>query len=147
MSAWEYAGELILALLVSVLLFSFAPRAVLHEHLCSLRTDLMLILGIALGIGATVWVGFFALLGGEFGAWLRKKNEASHYSLALAAPIFSYLLGFLLLLFTACLESSWLTRMNVLVLTYDLINFITMIRNVNGVVRLWQTWEQQGRPL
>ena len=145
LSAWEYAGELVLAVLVSVLLFVAAQQGVLQSQLCRLRNDLMLIVGIALGISATVWVGFLALLSSEFGVWLRKKNEAFSYSRALAVPLFGDLVGILLLLLAACSESLWLVKMNVFILIYDLINFVTLIRNVNGLVRLWQTWEQQRR--
>lgn len=140
---WEYIGEAVLAGLVSALLFAIAGHDVLHERLCNLRSDLMLGVGVALGISATIWVGFFALLSSEFGAWLRQKNEAVSYSWALATPILAYLLGLLILMFTACSVSLSLLELNVFVLIYDLINCLTTIRNVNGLVGLWQTWEQQ----
>ena len=106
----------------------------------------MLIVGIASGISTAVWVGFLALLSSEFGSWLRKKNEAVSYSRALATPILGYLLGLLFLLFVGCSQSALYLKLSVVVLTYDLINCVTMIRNVNGLVGLWQTWEQQRKP-
>jgi hypothetical protein len=143
LAVWEYAGEIVLACLVSGLLFAIVGHDVLHNRLCSFRSDLMLSVGAGLGISATIWVSFFAVLPTEFGAWLRKKDEAVPYSWALATPILSYLLGLLSLLFTACSESVVLLQLNVFVLSYDLINFVTLIRNVNGLIGLWQTWEQQ----
>jgi hypothetical protein len=146
LTAWEYAGEIVLAFLISGLLFAAVGGGVMHERLCNLRGDLILIVGVAAGISTTVWAGFLALLSNEFGAWLRKKNEAVWYSRAFATPIFGYLLGLLILLFAGCSQSGLYLRLNVLVLTYDLINCVTMIRNVNGLIALWQTWEQQGKP-
>ncbi|MGO9403262.1 MAG: hypothetical protein ACLPVW_07305 [Terriglobales bacterium] len=131
-------GEAVLSALLTVLIFIVMGRDVLHARLCSLRSDLMIIVGITLGVSATVWVGFFALLASEFGDWLRKKKEASPYAVALASPIFADLLGFLILLFAACATSSFLLTLTVFVLTYDLVNFITMIRNVIGLIGLWQ---------
>jgi len=145
LSAWEYLGEIVLACLLTVLGFLIVGQNDLQARLCSLRGDLMIIVGIALGISATVWVGFFALLASEFGGWLRKRNETSPYAVALASPIFVDLLGFLVLLFAGCSASSLLVRSTVIVLIYDLINVVTMIRNVIGLIALWETFEQSRR--
>lgn len=115
----------------------------LHERLCSLRADLIVIAGGALAISVAVWGIFLAMLNSDFGAWLRQRNQASAYSRALATPIFGDLLGILLLLFSACSESRTLVKLNVFVLTYDLINLVTMVRNMNGLVGLWQVKERE----
>ena len=145
LSAWEYLGEIVLASLLTVLVFIVVAQNDLQARLCCIRGDLMLIVGIALGISATVWVGFFALLASEFGAWLRKRNATSPYAVGLASPIFADLLGFLVLLFAGCSASSLLLRSTVFVLIYDLINVVTMIRNVIGLIVLWETFEQSRR--
>lgn len=142
LSVWEYLGEAILAILASVLLFLIFGRVELHDRLCGLRSDLMTAVGIALGVSATVWVGFFAMLSSEFGKWLRVENQSFSYSRALAAPIFANLVGLLLLVFSACSDSLPSLVIGVVVLVYDLINFVTMVRNVNGLVGLWETWQQ-----
>ena len=144
-SVWEYLGEAVLTCLLSVLVFLVVSQNILRVRLCSLRGDLMLIVGIALGLSATVWVGFFALLGSEFGAWLRKKSESSPYAVALASPILADLLGLLVLLFAGCSASFFLLCSTVFILIYDLMNVVTMIRNVIGLIVLWETFEETRR--
>jgi hypothetical protein len=141
-SAWEYLVEVILASLLCWLLFRFVGQETLRIRLCALRSDLLLIFGVALAAAIAVWAIFVDILRGEFGAWLRKKGEARAYSTGLTAPVFVYLAGLLVLLFEECPKTLSALILTVFVLLYGLINFVTMIRNVNGLVGLWQTWQE-----
>jgi hypothetical protein len=103
--------------------------------------DLILTFGVAIAISVAVWGIFLTVLTSEFGAWLRKRGEADHYARALAIPIFIDLLALLWLLFMIPANSVTTLVASIFLLVYGLINFITMIRNINGVVRLGQTKE------
>jgi len=148
-SVWEYLGELVLSVLSTWLVLRFFDAAAVQERLCVLRPDLLLAVGIGLAAAVAVWAIFAGILAGDFGVWLREKGEASAYSRALATPIFAYLLILVFLLFAGCPKAPLSTNFAVLLLLYALINFVTMIRNVNGLVLLWQDWQQaraKGRP-
>lgn len=139
---WEYVGELILAGLCCALLLSYFSVRDLHHTLCKLRPDLLAGVGVALGLSAVIWAGTLTMQASEFGAWLRKRGEASAYSRALATPVLIYVFVFLLLLVSACSDYSYVVAFIVFALIYGLINLVTMIRNVQGLVSLWQTWER-----
>jgi hypothetical protein len=85
------------------------------------------------------------MLATAFGRWLRRKKEAYAYSVALAVPALIYFSALMVLVFTICSESRHWVVLNVFILIYGLINFVTMIRNINGLVRLWQVWEARPR--
>lgn len=138
LAVWEYLGELILALLLAVLTFVLAGVPIVAQRTCALRGDLMLAVGGVLSLSATVWVGFFALLVSKFGSWLRSRGQASAYAKALATPILADLIGFILLLLLTCPPSTVMIRLVLFVLFYDLINVVTMIRNVIGLISLWE---------
>ena len=142
---WEYLVEVILASLSCWLVFILQDEEKLRVHLCGLRPDLMVIVGGALATAVAVWAILVGILTSDFGTWLRKKGEAAAYSRGLAVPIFAYLLGLLFLVFEGCPKTIPMLVLLVFVLLYGLINFITMIRNVNGLIRLWQTWQQSPR--
>ena len=146
LSSWEYLVEIILASLSCWAVFILVGQDTVCTRLCSLRPELLGIVGGALAAAVGVWAILFDILRGEFGAWLREKEEASAYSAGLATPIFVFLLGLLVLLFDDCPEKLFASALAVFVLMYGLINFVTMIRNVSGLVRLWQTWQKKGAP-
>ncbi len=145
LAVWEYSVELLLAALLSFLAFLLFGREALHKNLCSLRGDLIVGFEVLLATGVTVWIGFLAMLATGFGRWLRRKKEAYAYAVALAAPALIYFSALMVLVFTICSEGRYWVVLNVFILIYGLINFITMIRNINGLVRLWQVWEARPR--
>jgi hypothetical protein len=145
LATWEYAVELLLAALLSLLAFLLFGRETLHKNLCSLRGDLTVSFEVLLGTAVAVWVGFLAMLATSFGRWLRRKKEAYAYAVGLAAPAFIYFFALMVLVFTICSEGRAFVVLNVCILIYGLINFITMIRNINGLVGLWQVWEARPR--
>lgn len=143
LSIWEYAVEVILALLTCCFLLIFISGESLASHLCGLRSDLMGITGGALAAAIAVWAIFIDILRGEFGAWLRRKGEASAYSTALSFPVFVYLICLLVLLLADCPMRARVSELASFLLLYGLINFVTMVRNINGLVRLWQAWQNR----
>ncbi len=145
LAIWEYLGEWVLVGLVTALLFFVFGTDIVRKGLCDRRSDLMLSLGIAVGVTAAIWGVFFAVLATEFGAWLRKRDQASSYSRGLATPIFASLAAFAVLLFTPSSPSKPLVVADTVLLLYAAVNLVTLVRNVNGLVRLWQTWEQTQR--
>jgi ABC-type microcin C transport system permease subunit YejE len=142
LTAWEYFGEIVLAALCTWLVFDIWGAAVISKRLCEMRTDLLLLIGAGLAAAVAIWAIFIGMLAGDFGAWLREKGQASAYSQALAAPIFSYLLGLMVVLFAACSKAHLAVIAVAFLLIYNLVNFVTMVRNVNGLVGLWQAWQQ-----
>jgi len=139
---WEYAGEVLLGGLITFLLFRFLGEGRIREALCNLRPDLLVGVGVLLGISAGVWAGLLAILATDFGKWLRQMGEALAYTTALAAPIFISTLAFLTIMFEACSKNRYARYLSTFVLVYSLINLVTMIRNIIGLVGLWQLKDQ-----
>src|SRR3982751_3562584 len=119
---WEYAGEFILAGLFCVLLLIWFGSDRLHGNLCKLRTDLLTGIGLALGLSVAIWIGLLTIFSSNFGVWLRKKGEATAYSLAFATPVLAYTLIFLLVLVTICSAHHYLIILNISALSYGLLN-------------------------
>jgi hypothetical protein len=139
---WEYAVEVVLAVLCCALVLLLRSTADLLVILCRLRGDLLVGTGIVLGIGCAIWVGLLAVFASDFGGWLRTRGEAGAYSRALATPLVVYMAAFVVVMLTACRNSHFFPVLNLFALVYCAINFVTMIRNVHKLVMLWQTWEQ-----
>ena len=111
--------------------------------MCGLRSDLLVGLGVLLAINAAVWAVLLAILSTDFGKWLRKRGEALAYTTALAAPIFISSFAFLVVMFEACSKTRFAPYLATFVLVYALINLVTMVRNVVGLVGLWQLMDQK----
>lgn len=141
LSVWEYLGELILATLSCVLFRLHYSTADLLELLCRLRSDLLVGVAAAMALSCGVWIGLLAIFASDFGAWLRKRGEASVYSRALATPVVLYMAVFAITMFAPCRNSPYSAFLNLFGLVYGAINFITIVRNVQGLIDLWQTWE------
>jgi len=133
----------LLAALITFLLFRVLQGDRIHAALCGVRSDLLLGLGVLLGITAAVWAVLLGMLATEFGRWLRQKGEALPYTTALAAPIFVSSFAFMMVMLAGCSDSRYVLYLDTFALVYVLINLVTMVRNVIGLVGLWQLWEQK----
>ncbi len=103
----------------------------------------------AIGVSTAVWLGFLAMLAVPFGKELRRRRAAAIYSSALAFPIFVFLILVIVLMFLpdAKEKRQWqawdllMPQIACLLTLYAVINSITIVRNVLGLVRLWEDWE------
>ena len=106
-------------------------------------------LGIASGI-AMDWSGtlhpFIAVLCTEFGTKLRLKGEAVPYVVAFGAPVLIFLLTFLVLIFIAKGVPWWYLRITSILLIYSCLNCFTVIKNMIGVISLWQDIDRSQNP-
>ncbi|HEY4932579.1 MAG TPA: hypothetical protein VII23_13505 [Terriglobales bacterium] len=136
---WEYAGELIAAILIYVALrVRYGPESI-SQFFTNKRSDEAILIGIVFAACIAVGAVFWQLLSSDFGAWLRIKGEAAAYSRAFAFPIIlSFITLVVLLIFGAKAEGSHFATILVI---YNLLNFLTMIFNLHGFVRLWQDWD------
>lgn len=142
LSIWEYLGEIVLAVLCCALVLSLFTLEEVHAVLCKLRGDLLVGVITAWALSAAIWIGMIAILASDFGKWLRRRGEAAAYSRALATPVIVYALVVALLIGGACSENRFMIEAKLLALAYSAINLVTIVRNVHGLVVLWQTWEQ-----
>lgn len=136
LSVWEYAGEVIAAGLVYVLLRIWFGSASISKFYADKQSAGAILVGIILASCIAVWVAFGALLSSEFGKWLRTTGNATVYSRAFAFPILVSL-ATLALLLTLSADTTAAHFVTIMVI-YNLLNFITMIFNLHGLYRLWQ---------
>jgi hypothetical protein len=138
---WEILGEILASVLLYVALRLWIGEKEIGNFIIAVKADLIVIGAAGMGLAATVWVGFWNMLSSEFGRELRIRGQAAAYSRAFSIALLAY---FLLLAEQPLLS---LKRNSVLQLTtvlsiYCLLNFITLIRNVHALVRLWQDWDR-----
>ena len=86
LSVWEYAGELVLAGLLCLLVFIRFEADQLQRTLCRLRPDLLTGISVVLGLSVAIWIGLLTILSSDFGAWLRKKVRLLHILELLLRP-------------------------------------------------------------
>lgn len=140
LAVWEYAGEGIAALLIYALLRMWFGAAHISEFARSRHSDEVILISIVLAACVAVFVAFWQILNTELGAEMRKRGEAAAYSRAFAFPILVSLITLVLLLVLG--PSDWAAHCTTFLVIYNLLNFITMIFNSQGVIRLWQDWDR-----
>jgi hypothetical protein len=142
---WEYAVEVIASALVFVLIlviFGFdAPAHWVYAH----RSDLSIAMSVVAGIGGAILAAFVGILGTDFGAKLRISGEAKAYTAAFGFPILGFLIALVSLLFISQDQDGWALRIASLLLIYSLINCYTMIKNILGLVGVWQQIDRARR--
>jgi hypothetical protein len=141
---WEYAVEILLAGLISALAIKLlelsAIRSALHEY----REELSLSLLAVFGASAAIWAAFLAVLGTDFGKKLRMHGQATAYSVGLAFPMFTSIVASLVVPLHTTQSTGFRTAIALYMLTYASITFLNLVRNVIGLIRLWQEWERLG---
>ncbi len=141
---WTYLSELILSSLVCVLLWITSGPSVIGAMIFEKRVELIALTGGAATLAGVVFAAYIALLQTDFGKRIRLQGASLEYAHAIAFP-------FLLLFLTTVVLSLWGNRTSIsqsramtFVLVYCGVNFVTMIRNVLGLVKLWECLERAG---
>jgi len=139
---WVYAVEVIAAGLICLLLWLWLGEQAIAKWQVEKRTDLLVFTGVALGLSAAVFAAFFGILATDFGKKLRIRGVAVEYASAFAFPLILLIMTAATLEFLANDSGSALSRAVTFALCYSCLNCVTMVRNVLGVVRLWQELER-----
>jgi hypothetical protein len=145
-TVWEYAGEIVAAILIHLALVLFFGVNQVSGWVFEKRVDLGIAAGIAIGLGVALFAAFIAVLCTEFGTKLRMKGEAVPYVVAFGAPILIFLLTFLSLIFVAKDVRSWYLRITSILLIYSCLNCFTVVKNMIGVISLWQDVDRSQNP-
>jgi hypothetical protein len=93
-----------------------------------------------------LFAAFIAVLCTEFGTKLRLKGEAVPHVVAFGAPVLIFLLTFLALIFIAKGVPWWYLRIISILLIYSCLNCFTVIKNMIGVISLWQDIDRSENP-
>lgn len=135
---WTYAVEVVAASLICVLLWLTAGADRMRQWQIEKKSDLLVSIGIAVGVSAAIFAAYFGLLSTNFGRRLRKHNAAAEYATAFAYPMLLLVLAAVVLECLGTDAGPTLSRAATFLLIYSCVNCVTMIRNVIGLVRLWQ---------
>ena len=135
---WEYVVEIILSTAILDLLNQLKGTEVLRGWLVHKRTDLINLLVVAAAATAVTFGAFFAVLTTEFGLRLRQFGEAKAYSTALGYPLLLFVVTLALLTLGPAGEGTKYDDFLIFLLIYSAVNLFTMIKNVIGLVSLWQ---------
>ena len=135
---WAYAVEIIASGLFCLILWLTIGADRLREWQIENRSDLLVSIGIAVAVSAAIFAAYFALLSTNFGRRLRMHKAAAEYAAAFAYPMFLFFLAAIVVEWLGKKPGLVLSRFTTLVLCYSCLNCVTMIRNVIGLVRLWQ---------
>ncbi len=139
LNVWEYAGEIILAILVYFLLRLIYGPTEFAQFYADRHSDEAVTVGVVLAVCVAICGGFWGLLTTEFGKWLRTTNNATAYSRAFVFPVLLSLINLTLLVIVGADKAA--ADFATILLLYNLINVLTMLFNLHGLVKLWQDWE------
>lgn len=137
---WAYAGELLLSLLLLVALNLVIGSENVRNWIVKQSAPLGNLLLVGTAATGLTFGGFVAVLTTDFGKELRRAGRATIYVVALAWPLLLFVLTMALL--TLATPASGLasiyTYLVPFLLIYSALNFVTMVKNVVGLVGLWQ---------
>jgi len=142
LSIWEYLVEGLVALAVYYLLRRLLGPAIVGRWILAKRVEWSAAAWAAAAIATVLWGVYLAFLTTEFGAKLREFRVASVYSFALSFPILVFAMTGLSSLFIEGSNSGFLLQAICLLLLYALINFVTLVRNLHGLVTVWQDFDR-----
>ena len=135
---WAYAVETVCAIVLCAIIWLTIGADEVAAWQIQKRPDLLVSIGIGAAVSGTIFAAYFALLSTEFGRKLRVHGVAVEYAAAFAFPMA------LLVMVAGTLEFSdkntnlLLSRFITFLLCYSCVNCVTMIKNVIGLVHLWQ---------
>lgn len=98
----------------------------------------------AIGVSAAVFAAYFAVLATEFGRELRVHGVAK-YAAAFAFPLVPFAATIAALEMFTKDSGPGLSQAITFLTCYSGLNCITMVRNVLGIVRLWQEVERSNQ--
>ena len=125
---WEYAGEVIGAVLIYSLLRLLFGAERIAAFCITRHSGAVLLIGILLAASVAIAAVFWQLLSTEFGKQIRIAGEAAAYSRAFAFPILVSLITLVLVLTAG--GGPIATNLIILVSLYNLLTFVTMVVNM-----------------
>ena len=134
---WEYAGEIVAAVLIYLLLIIVFGAAPVSHWVFVKRSELSTAVTFACGLGAAVFAGFLAILCTSFGEQLRLAGEAKSFAAGFGSPIIIFLTTLLGVVFAPGDRNGWWLRTVSILLIYTAVNCLTMLMNMIDVIRLW----------
>uniref|UniRef100_A0A7V4XT60 Uncharacterized protein n=1 Tax=Acidobacterium capsulatum TaxID=33075 RepID=A0A7V4XT60_9BACT len=138
---WGYAVELIAAVLIQIVFTMLLGRSFIFHWIVRDKADVLDLVGLAFALNIAVFAAFLAILATEFGKSLRREKAATEYATAFAFPMFPTVTAAIAVLITAQERSAFASEIAVFALIYAALNCITIVKNVLGVVHLWQVIE------
>jgi len=144
-SVWIYLVEVVAAAFLLFALNLLCGKQQLFDWKDHHQAELTnLLLGSVAATGIT-FAAFFAVLTTDFGLVLRRAGEAKFYSVAFGFPLLLFFMTFVGLTFGNS-EWGWVyNELIVFLLIYSGINIVTMVKNVTGLVGLWQDVDRARR--
>lgn len=136
--AWEYLGEVGASCLLLIALNRLIGIREMTAWLYRQQSPLANLLIVAAAATAITFGAFFAVLTTDFGLALRRVGEAKQYATAIGYPLILFALTLSLL---SLRNSGWgwfYSQLVLFFLIYSALNLVTMIKNVIGLVELWQ---------
>ena len=134
--------EVILAILVyAILLICFGSGRIIAWGVDK-RSGISTITSLAAGISGVTFAAYFAVLATDFGKRLRLAGASVEYAIAFAFPVILFLATTGVWLVISRDSEPYLVEAAVLLLIYSGINCATMVKNVIGLVGLWQGVEK-----
>lgn len=138
---WSYAAELIAAALICVFIWILLGGEQIAVWQIDKKVELLAFMGVTASISGAIFAAYFAVLSTELGQMLRTKGIAVEYVSAFAFPLLLFLATAAMLTFISKDSGKAFSWIITYLLCYSCINCVTTIKNVLGIVRLWQDVE------
>ena len=134
---WGYLAELLPACILALALYLICGNEAVVNWLLEWKADLLKGLELAFTLSGVIFGAFIAVLCTDFGKQLRIAGAANDYTLGLAWPILANGTAMFTLMGTTP-GKSWVSKLTLFFLIYAVLNCVNMVRNVVGLVRIWQ---------
>lgn len=141
---WAYAVEPVGAALICTIIWLTIGAEEVRVWQLEKKADILAAIAIAAGVSAAIFAAYFALLSTDFGRKIRMQGAAAEYASAFAFPMILFLISAGALEFLRPNPNLTFSRFVTFLLCYCFVNCVTMIRNVIGLVRLWQDVDRGG---
>ncbi len=128
---WGYVGEMVLAAIVAVAAWRFAPPAYLKAIVADASGTWTTVLSAFAGLAVAALIGFYAMTQNDFGVWLRDRQSFGIYALAFSVPLVVYMVTILALLMLIPHTGHSLVLVGgVALLAYSAIMLMTLLINL-----------------
>jgi hypothetical protein len=131
-------GEIVLSALILAILWLWPGSAKVADWQIENRGDLLVFAFTAAALAGALFAAFLGMLGTDFGEKLRKHKAAAEYATAIAYPIILFLATSVILEVSGGKRHIEAQRIVTFFLLYSVINCVTLVRNLIGLVGLWQ---------
>jgi hypothetical protein len=135
---WAYASEVLLTGLICWLIGrQFGPDAI-RKFIFDTAQQWSSLADYLFAAGAAIWIAVVAsIMLTPFGRYLKDQGASGVYLSATAVPIGVLLVADIAVKLTVVYKLAWLSYTAFVFLLYGLINFLTLVRNVVGLVSFY----------